>query len=148
MKYVFLISITLFLVMSAGAQTATQKNSAEKELQQLMNDWMIAVKNKDEKTLNKIVAPEFKLDGTSDLERPALPRDIWMKNTLGALKIDSVGYTKMKIDVIGTTAVVRSVFYWAGSFMEKSFVDSGVIIIDTWMLRKAGWQVVSRITVD
>jgi hypothetical protein len=146
---ILLLAAFIFYASVAGAQTPEPlKSKAEHEIKKLMLDWMIAVKQRDIKALNRIVGPEFTLDAVNNFEEPALPRAIWISNTMQFLKLDSVSYPKMKIDIIGSTAVVRSTFYWAGSFKEKSFVDSSAILIDTWIKRKEGWQVVSRLAVD
>jgi len=119
----------------------------EQELTKLSKDWMIAAMNRDESTLNKIVAPEFKLGGT-DFENPPLPREMWMKYTMESLTIDSVNYLKMKVDIIGDVAVVQSVFYWSVSFAGAPPKVDTVDLVDTWIKRKKGWQVVSRLVVD
>ncbi len=41
-----------------------------------MQDWMIAVMKKDEQTLNKIVAPEFKLDDVYHSFPPGYKKDM------------------------------------------------------------------------
>ena len=113
-----------------------------------MNDWMVAMKKRDKNTLNQIVAPEFKLDGVYPFNGIVVPRELWMNNGLNNLKVDSVHYYNMKVDVIDNVAIVQSKFYWSGSFRDKPFIDSTSILVDTWMKRKQNWQVVSRIRVD
>ena len=102
---------------------------------------------RDEKTLNKIVAPEFKLGGTN-LDNPGILRDIWMKNTMENLKIDSIKYIQIKVDVIDVVAIVRSTFYWSVSFRDMPAKKDTVDLVDTWIKRVPGWQVVSRLVVD
>ena len=158
MKNFFLFIITLFILLintisqaqtTAAATPTNQNNSKEQEIRKLMNDWMIAVMKRDEKTLNQIVAPEYKLDGTYPFDKPPLSREMWMINTMQHLKVDSVHYYDMKVDVIDNVAIVQSKFYWAGKFdNEPPFVDSTCVLVDTWMKRKQGWQVVSRLRVD
>ena len=147
MKSIAVFFIFCFCNLTNSAQTVNTENNTA-EIRKLMNDWMIAVKEKDAKALNRIVAPEFKLDGIKSFDKAALTRQVWMKNTLENLKVDSVHYYKMKVDVINNIAVVQSTFYWSGSFFNQPFVDSSSILVDTWMKRKQGWQVVSRIRVD
>jgi hypothetical protein len=71
-----------------------------------------------------------------------------MTNTLQHIRIDSVRYYDMKVDVINNVAVVRSKLYWAGSFRDRAFAGSSAILVDTWMKRPQGWQVVSRLRLD
>jgi hypothetical protein len=107
---------------------------------------MRAAMTRDEKTLNMIVAPEFKLGGT-DLDKPGLPREIWMKNTMENLKIDSVDYIKMQVDIVDNVAIVCSRFYWSVSFRGSPAKEDTVNLVDTWIKRGDVWQVVSRLVV-
>ena len=146
MKNIILISALLFLVSSTYAQNE-KKVSNEQEIKKLSNDWMIAAKSRDEKTLNKIVGAEFKLGGT-DLDQPGLPREIWMKNTMENLKIDSINYIKMLVEVIDNVAIVQSTFYWSVSFRDMPAKKDTVNLVDTWIKRNEVWQVVNRLVVD
>ena len=146
MKNIILISALLFLVSSTYAQNE-KKVSNEQEIKRLSNDWMIAAKSRDEKTLNKIVGAEFKLGGT-DLDQPGLPREIWMKNTMENLKIDSINYIKMLVEVIDNVAIVQSTFYWSVSFRDMPAKKDTVNLVDTWIKRNEVWQVVNRLVVD
>lgn len=146
MRKLIITSIILFLAPSLYAQTE-KKGIIEQEIIKLSNDWMIAAMVRDEKALNKIVATEFKLGGT-DLENPALSREIWMKNTMENLKIDSINYIKMRVDVIGNVAIVQSTFYWSVSFRNMPAKKDTVNLVDTWIERGGAWQVVSRLVVD
>lgn len=143
------IMLTCILLLSIATGYAQNENKAatEQELRKLSEDWMTATMNRDQKTLDKIVAPEFKLGGT-DLEGMVISREIWMKNTMENLKIDSVNYIKMKFDVIGNTAIVQSVFYWSVAFRDYPAKKETVKLVDTWIKRGKGWQVVSRLLVD
>ena len=146
MKSFFLIS-ALFLSFFCVAQSTDQKSSTEQEIRKLMNDWMVAVMKKDQKTLDKIVAPEFKLDDIIH-DMPPVTRKKWMENSR-YLKVDSVHYYDMRVDIIDNVAIVESRFYWSGQFGDRPpFVDSTNILVDTWLKRKQGWQVVSRLRVD
>lgn len=146
MKKIILTSIILLLVSFVHAQNEINE-SIEQEIKKLSNTWMIATMTRDEKTLNKIVAPEFKLGGT-DLGNPALARDIWMKNTMENLKIDSINYIKMTVDVIDNVAIVQSRFYWSVSFRDMPAKKDTLNLVDTWIKRNGVWQVVSRLVVE
>jgi len=122
----------------------TKKENVEQVIRQLSQDWMMATKTRDEPTLNKIVAPEFTLSG-NDLTEPPLPREIWMKNTMENLKIDSISYSNMHVQVIDQVAIVHSSLYWSVSFRDMPARKDTVILVDTWLKRGQNWQVVSRI---
>ena len=146
MRKIIVTSVIILLATSVYGQNE-QKGNTEQEIKKLSNDWMIAAMTRDEKTLNKIVAPEFKLGGT-DLENPGLPRDIWMKNTMENLKIDSINYIKIRVEVIDNIAIVQSRFYWSVAFRDMPAKKDTVNLIDTWIKRGQSWQVVSRLVVD
>ena len=146
MKKTILTSVIVLLVTLINAQN-DKKEINEQEIKKLSNDWMTATKNRDEKTLNKIVAAEFKLGGTN-FDNPGLPREIWMKNTMENIKIDSVNYIKMQVDVIDNVAIVQSIFYWSASFRDMPVKKDTLNLVDTWIKRDKVWQVVSRLVVD
>jgi len=146
MKNIALTSFLLFLAVSAFAQNE-KRIANEQEIKKLSTEWMKATMTRDEKTLNKIVAAEFKLGGTNP-DNPVISREVWMKNTMENLKIDSTNYIKMQIDVIDNTAIVQSTFYWSVSFRDMPAKKDTVNLIDIWIKREQVWQVVSRIVVD
>jgi|SRR5688572_6116591 len=146
MKKVILSIFILLFVTQASAQNEKQGMN-DQELIKLSNEWMLATMNRDAKTLNKIVAPEFTLGGT-DFENPRLPRDIWLKNTMENLKIDSINYNKIRVEVIEHVAIVQSIFYWSVAFKDMPAKKDTVNLVDTWIKRDDSWQVVSRLMVD
>lgn len=148
MKAIFFIFIFSSPLLFVNAQIENKKSNTEQVVRKLMKDWMIAMLQRDEKTLNKIVAPEFKLDGTDPFDKPPVTRQMWMANTMKNLKVDSVHYYKMKVDLIDNIAIVQSTFYWSGSFYGRPFIDSTSVLVDTWMKRKLGCQVVRRLRVN
>lgn len=161
----FLLLLTLGLSSPLLGYAQTQHGSIkpEQEIRKLMNDWMRALMKKDIKTLDKLMAPEFTISNVSRayFDNPETLREAWMDNG-DNLKVDSVHYHKMKVYVVDNVAVVKSTFYWKGSrrygigtpdLSQNSgeftpFVDSTVILVDTWLRRKQGWQVINRLRVD
>ncbi len=138
-----LTSCVILYAFYVHGQT-TQQENAEQVIRQLSNDWMMATKTRDEPTLYKIVAPEFTLSG-NDLTEPPLSRNIWMKNTMENLKIDSISYINMHIQLIDQVAIVHSSLYWSVSFRDMPARKDTVTLVDTWLKRGQSWQVVSRI---
>jgi len=144
MKNFLFLVICFFSQIPGNAQTS---NNIEQELKKLSNDWMIATMKRDEITLNKIVSPEFKLGGTN-IDGFTVSREMWMENTMKNLKIDSINYLKMKVEVIDHVAIVQSEFYWSVAFGDLPPKKETVTMVDTWIKRTEGWQVVSRLIVD
>lgn len=137
----------IFLLFSSALGLAQDSNKDVKDIERLSKEWMSATMNRDQKALDLIVAPEFKLSSTN-LDQPGLPRQLWMENTMTKLKIDSVHYNKIRVDVVGDVAIVQSNFYWSVAFMDFPAKKDTVNLIDTWVRNKQGWQVVSRIVAD
>lgn len=151
MKSILSFSILLISALSVHGQTGNKKSNTEQEIRKLSNDWMVAMMKRDSGTLNRIVAPEFELGGT-DFDNPKLPppvsRETWMKNTMQNLKVDSVRYITMKVRIIENVAIVQSAFYWSATFLAQPVRNDTANLIDTWIKRKQGWQVVNRLVVD
>ena len=163
MKRIFIPLIGLFASVFSYAQPQTKPVSAEQQIIKLMNDWMRALMKKDTATLDKLIAPEFTISNVSraHFDNRETLKEGWMNNS-DDLKVDSVHYDKMKVYVVDNVAVVKSTFYWKG-FRRNGigspdpnqtsrnfipFVDSTVILVDTWLKRKQGWQVINRLRVD
>lgn len=138
---------TIICILFCSLAIAQDRSADEKLLKKLSSDWMVATMKRDQNTLNKIVAPEFKLAGT-DLTNPGISREIWMENTMKNLKIDSINYNKIRVDVIGDVAIVQSNFYWSVAYMNSAPKKDTVNLVDTWIRREQGWQVVSRLVVN
>ena len=143
-----IIFVSTFLLVTSSAFAQNEKSAAiEQEIKKLSNDWMTAAMNRDEKTLNKIVATTFRLGGT-DLDNPGISREVWMKNTMENLVIDSIHYIRMRVDVTDHVAIVQSELYWSVAFLDMPVKKDTVNLIDTWIKRGRAWQVVSRLVVD
>lgn len=147
MKKFFLLAPLVSLLSLLFSQTRQGSDADEQLLIKLANDWMNAMKARDAKTLNRLMGPEYKLGGT-DFDNLALPetvsRETWLMNAMQNLKVDSVRYLKMKVDIIENTAIIQSKFYWKAAFHDKPFEDSSYLV-DVWLKRKEGWQVVNRL---
>lgn len=146
MKSTCLTGFLFVLASYAGAQTSSHVND-EQLLKSLSNQWMQATMKRDLKLLDQLVAPEFQLGG-SDLSMPGLPRAVWIKNTLENIKIDSVNYLSMRVRVVENVAVVQSKFFWSFSFQNQPARKDTVNLVDTWIKRRQGWQVMSRLVVE
>lgn len=161
--FLLVLTISMLALLPCYSQTQNGQIKPEQQIMKLMNDWMRALMKKDIKTLDKLMAPEFTISNASKayFDAPETSREAWMNNGAN-LKVDSVHYHKMKVYVVNNVAVVKSTFYWKGSrrygigtpdLRQNSgefipFVDSTVILVDTWLRRKQGWQVINRLRVD
>ena len=102
-----------------------QPTPDEAELIRLSQEWMkIAVVEKDERRLRRLMAPEFTLQ-IWDASQAALDLDSWMHVLLHRL------------------AVVYSTFCWKGTMDGQPFAHSG-LMADIWSRESGPWRVVAR----
>lgn len=137
-----IVAATISAMSAHPSPTASRESGDDSKFVQLEQRWMTAMKERDEKTLNQLVAPEFTLSGMDELEQPALPRKMWIDNTLHNLTVESFSFDKTRVQVAHDTAIVHAIFTWKGVFREP-FTDT-VALIDIWVKRNGNWQVASR----
>jgi len=150
-------TILLFaLALAASTPTAfgqsfskrTPQAAGERKILQLEQEWMGAMRRRDEATLNRLVAPDFSLDGLASFDeespRPPVPRGAWMDNALHNLRVESISFVKTRVRVFRETATVQAIFTWQGAFRGEPFADT-LVLIDIWARRSGQWQVVSRL---
>lgn len=146
MRSLFIISFLVFL-MAACNQNNTTQQPVNNDLIQLENDWMHAMMKKDQAALNQLMATEFTMSGMKYIDSPVVSRNMWMRNTMNDLKIDSVHFVNIKVKTVNDVGIVRSYLFWSGSYDEDHFSDTS-LYIDTWIKKENGWQVMSRITTE
>jgi ketosteroid isomerase-like protein len=141
---VLILLTSVLLAPGQSSVKVTTQSAEEQKILQLEQEWMDAMKRRDEAALNRIMSPEFTLAGVSDFDRPPVPRAVWIDNTLHKLNVESFSFDKKKARVFGDAATVQAVYTWKGAFGGKSFTDTGVLI-DTWVKQNGSWKVVSRL---
>jgi hypothetical protein len=147
-------SATLVLA-TAGTQSANPPaavptpapGSPEAELVSLTNAWTSAILAKDRAKLEKLMSPEFTLqgwDGSWQVERPQ-----WLENTFQSYDIAEYHHADIVPHVYGDVAAITSRWYWRGKRgrdEKKPFEEHGYAL-DVWRRANGWWQVVSRITI-
>ena len=120
-----------------------QPTPDEAELIRLSQEWMkIAVVEKDERRLRRLMAPEFTLQ-IWDASQAALDLDSWMHVLLHRLADVELKYTSLSAQVFGSMGVVYSTFCWKGTMDGQPFADSG-LMADIWSRESGPWRVVAR----
>ena len=116
---------------------------AETELIHLSHHWMdVALKEKDEKRLREIMAPEFTLQ-IWDASHAPQTLEGWLDTLKNRLNEIDFKYSGINARIFGDVAVVYSRFWWKGAFDGKPFSDSG-FLADVWVKRNGKWQVIAR----
>jgi ketosteroid isomerase-like protein len=149
MKLILTTALLIFALFSV-AQAQNEKpqptplSKAEQEVMTAEQEWMDAVKQRDEAKLKSIMADEYTLSNLMNFSRPSVPKAKWIENTKN-LKVDSFSFDKPRVRVYDNTATVHTLFNMKGVFQEKPYEDT-FVLIDTWVKRNGRWQVVSRIS--
>jgi ketosteroid isomerase-like protein len=112
------------------------------ELETLSNAWMQALKDHDTKTLDSLMADDFRLVHPS--QDRVTPRAEWL--AAGAnMDTKSFAYQHLKVDHYGkSVAVVSSIFRVDAMLNGKPFGGPKTSCIDVWEKRHGKWQVVTR----
>ena len=68
------VLVLALALLSFGRTIKPAQPTEEHKITQLEQQWMDAMKSRDETTLNRLLGSEFNLAGIDDFERPAVPR--------------------------------------------------------------------------
>ena len=142
MKNTIIIWLLLILSNYPGQAQYSQgaKDSAQIEILQLTNEWNIAIINRDSTVLNKILAPEYSLNGS-------VSRDIWMNNTLHHLDTDTLKIViPLVITFYGQAIKSEGTYFWKASYDGKPRINSNYVVTDIWLKRNGHWQVIIRMS--
>ena len=112
------------------------------ELARLEQSWMQAMEDRDEETLERLVAPGFRFTALHLAPEP-MSREQWMGAALGGYHIISFAYESMDIDVFGDTAICHSRYSQVASYHHTS-LSNAFRLTDVWSRIDGGWQVVAR----
>ena len=142
MKKFFLFTFLLgALVNKTNAQSKANEDSVKAEIMKLSKQWSEAIVNRDSVTLEKILSPEFTLNGS-------LPRNKWISNTLHNIVTDSLKVVgDQKITIYGGAAISEATWYWKASFGNQE-INSEYWVNDIWKKDNGHWQVLIRMTKD
>ena len=112
------------------------------ELQQLQEDWMAAVRERDMDRLEEIVAEGFRFTAIHIAPEP-MSREAWMATARHGYNITSFTYLNMDVDVFGDTAVVHSRYSQVAN-LEHVNLTNTFRLTDVWSRIDGRWQVVAR----
>jgi ketosteroid isomerase-like protein len=112
------------------------------ELLQLSDVWMCAVQERDEATLERLVAPEFRFMAVHLSPEP-MHRSEWINAALSGYEIVSFSFLDADVVVHGDTGIVHSRYSQIGNLGTTDL--SGVFrLTDVWARREGTWQVLAR----
>jgi hypothetical protein len=115
---------------------------SEKAILALERQWMNALVQRDEATLNSLTADDF-----TRVEKPwpnfAMPRGQWLGNAIHAYRIESFRLQGSSVRFTEQTAVVATRYRWRGVLGDVPLNET-VSVEDTWGRRESRWQIVSQ----
>ena len=148
MKYILLTSVLSLGIKYAVTAQFSQgaKDSAQTEIQQLTNEWNEAIIHPDSLTLDKLLTPEYSLNGSTN-------RGLWMANTLHHLTTDSLEVLgTQNITFHGQAAKSESILYWKAAYAADAIhsgpskINAEFLVTDIWVKRNGHWQVLIRMS--
>jgi len=116
------------------------KDSAQNEILQLTSEWNKAIIKRDSLTLDKILSPEYSLNGSVN-------RGVWINNTLNHFTTDSLEVLgKLNIVFYGQAARSEGMFFWKASFDGKPRINGEYSVTDIWTKSNGHWRVILRMS--
>ncbi|QIK95899.1 nuclear transport factor 2 family protein [Sphingomonas sp. HDW15A] len=104
--------------------------------------WTEAVAKKDLPRVEAILAPEFRLTSGTATPDETIARALWLAN-LRKMKIASYKTDITNLEVHGDTAIATVKGSWDVTMGERK-ISEEFKLIDVWLRRSTGWQVVRR----
>ena len=135
------VLVLLALAFCFGSFAQSNK-TADRLFTDLETKWMTAWKNKDEATVQKLLADDFTL--TSSLSTGGLTnKKEWIDKALHQYHCKNFVINKLQSRVYGKTAVVNIWFYQEAEANGKDW-SGNFLLTDVWVQKNKAWQVVAR----
>ena len=116
--------------------------SANEELRSLLDRWAEAVRDRNIRYLERLLAPEFTLT-TGRRPSPIRGREEYLEITESRYVVEEFEFERIEVLDYGDAAVLRSRYRQRGS-MEGERRDQVFLITDVFVRRDDRWLAVSR----
>jgi ketosteroid isomerase-like protein len=135
----------ILAVAAAVVAGATAPDAAVAEITRLEEQWGQAFVTRDFNFLEQIIAPEYRLVGSSpDGKYDITRRAEWMKNSR-AFRTYAFAVETVDINRVADTAVVSAQGVWTVSRRPGEAPRAmRFFVTDTWVNRSGRWQVIHR----
>lgn len=139
MKKLLVFILFLIAALIIKAQTPVSKeDSSIATIKQLTLQWYKAIKSRDSFTLDRILAPDFTVNGSWSREK-------WFDNILHHFKMDSFEVAaEPKFSNYDDALLSEGLLYWKGTNDDKPFMNAEFNVTDIWVFRNNRWQVLMR----
>jgi len=138
------VALLLFLTgaFASRAQVPIGSESTKTdEIETLSQSWMTAAKDRDLKTLENLMAEDFRLVHPS--QDKVTTRAQWL-SSLSTLETRSFRYEHLKVDHYGKSLAVASAVFIVDAVMNGRAFTPVTSVIDVWEKRHGKWQIVTR----
>ena len=115
---------------------------SEAEFAELERRWAEAVRDRDIRFLERLLAPEFTLT-TGRMPNPVRGRDEYLEIAEGRYEVSEFEFERIEVLEYGDAAVVRSAYRQQGS-MDGERRDQPFLITDVFALLDGRWLAVTR----
>jgi hypothetical protein len=125
---------------AAGSQADAVSADEKAEIVEAEGLWADALLRKDQAALDRLMAPEFQLEGAGSDE--VTPRAAWLAN-LQRMDVRSYSARVTDVQIAGDRAVATVVGEWSIVRGDQTLHDS-FELLDTWERRDGEWRVTKR----
>ncbi len=146
MKRLFMFLLLIISVASAvfsqDPNNATPEYSAaQQELITLSEQWMQALEEKDQTTLERFLTNDFYISAPGEFDKTE--RSEWLKNGL-EMDWNNLSYHNFKVDIYGDTAVVTALLDFKVTTKRGIPISTNSQVTDIWIRQDGQWKVVAR----
>lgn len=135
-----LLSVVPLVPQASFAQPKSM--SIEQELTKRSDDWMKAVWDKDDATLNRLMTDDFVLISPAGSPK-VQKRPDWLRNSRMAGS-GQCAYSNIHVQSFGDFAVMAAELSCRGDFHGIG-MEANSVVSDLWVKDDGGWRVASRV---
>jgi ketosteroid isomerase-like protein len=136
----------LAIGLLASAEPPPQRVPTVTRLVQLFsgleNDWMEAVRRRDEAAVTRILGDSFEMRSALAPSGP-VPAGDWVRNAVHEFHLRSFRISEMAVRELGTVAVVSFRLAQEGELGGKE-ESAECFVADVWMRQDGAWKVAAR----
>jgi ketosteroid isomerase-like protein len=119
---------------------AAQPDDIAREIEQLANEWMNAIGERDAEKLERFLAAEFRLASGAGM---FVERADWLHSALHLIEGGTFAYSDVQVRRYGDIAIMQS--HWTQRVTRAGAPWNGSgLMTDVWIHRDGRWQVLAR----
>ena len=127
---------------AAAAEIAPEARTVAQQIDAMEQAWAGALRRKDRAELERLLAPEFRLEGAA--LAPSADRAAWLAN-LERMEVRNYAVRVTDVKVAGDTAVASVEGEWTVSMAGGPMRNERFELQDTWVRRGGAWVATRRV---